>query len=420
MFKEKFSRDVLWNIIAFGILALGGILLNIIIVKIKGPEALGIFNQVYAIYIILSQLGVGGLQFSVLKNISHNRNDINECLNISFSALILVAVFTSLIGIVGLVIAKPVSNLLGSPEIYHGLLFTLPGLVFFSMNKVLMRTLNALRYMRSHAVLKSLRIIFILIGVIVISLLGLKTRYLTLSLTTAEIALFIIFSIFIFSKVLPLNRQLNIREWIPKHLSFGIRGMFSGILIELNTRVDVLMLGFFGSDASVGIYSFAASLAEGFSQIPLVIQNNLDPIIGDYFVNSEEKNISQLAKKTRRIIYPIMGLISLASIIGYFLISKYFFSEEDSFNSFVIFSIMMIGVTINAGYRPLSGTIRQGGRPGAYTLFILCLVIGDALLNLFFIPKYGIYGASTVTALTYVLEGVYLVLFVRKLFRIKI
>jgi O-antigen/teichoic acid export membrane protein len=180
------------------------------------------------------------------------------------------------------------------------------------------------------------------------------------------------------------------------------------------------MLGFFGSDASVGIYSFAASLAEGFSQIPVVIQNNLDPIIGGYFAKSEEIKISQLAKKTRRIIYPIMGFICLGSIIGYFLISKYVFYKEDYFISLVAFSIMMIGVTINAGYRPLSGTIRQGGRPGAYTLFILCLVIGDALLNLLFIPRFGIYGASMVTALTYALEGVYLVLFVRKLFKIKI
>ena len=420
MFKEKFSRDVMWNILALCILALGGIILNIIIVNRKGPEALGIFNQVYAIYIILSQFGVGGLQFSVMKNISYNRNDINECLNITFSALILVALFTTLIGIAGLIIAKPASILLGSPDTYHGLLFTLPGLVFFSMNKVLMRTLNALRHMRSHALLKSLRIIFIVIGVIAISLLGLETAYLTLSLTIAEVTLFILFSIFIFTKILPLNRQLNIREWIPKHLSFGMRGMLSGILIELNTRVDVLMLGYFGSDASVGIYSFAASLAEGFSQIPLVIQNNLDPIIGDYFVNSEETKISQLAKKTRKIIYPIMGVISLTSIIGYFIISKYLFYEENYLISLVAFSIMMVGVTINAGYRPLSGTLRQGGRPGAHTLFILCLVIGDALLNLFLIPTYGIFGASTVTALTYVLEGVYLVLFARKLFGIKI
>lgn len=420
LFKEKFSRDIMWNILALCILALGGITLNIIIVKMKGPEALGIFNQVYAIYIILSQFGVGGLQFSVIKNISYNRNDMNECSNIFTSALFLVAVFTIVIGMAGLLIAKPVSILLGSPDTFQGLLFTLPGLVFFSMNKVLMGTLNGLSYMRSYAALKSLRIIFLVIGVIVISMLGLEIPYLTLSLTTAEIALFIIFSIFIFPKILPLNRKINIREWIPKHLSFGIRGMFSGILIELNTRVDVLMLGFFGSDASVGIYSFAASLAEGFSLIPVVIQNNLDPIIGGYFANSEEMKISQLAKRTRRIIYPIMGFICLTSIFGYSLISKYLFYEGNNLTSLLAFSIMMIGVTINAGYRPLSGTLRQGGRPGAHTLFVLCLVIGDALLNLFFIPRYGIIGASIVTSLTYMLEGVYLAFFVRKIFRIKL
>ena len=196
--------------------------------------------------------------------------------------------------------------------------------------------------------------------------------------------------------------------------------MLSGILIELNTRVDVLMLGYFRSDASVGIYSFAAMLAEGFSQIPLVIQNNLDPIIGGYFADSEETKITELAKKTKRIMYPVMIVISTASIIAYIIISKYLFFEEDYLISLIAFSIMMLGVAINAGYRPLSGTIRQGGRPGTHTLFILCLVLGDALLNLFFIPRYGIIGASLVTSLTYILEGVYLGIFAKKLFKIKI
>ena len=410
----------MWNIIALGILALGGIILNIIIVKMKGPEALGIFNQVYAIYIILSQFGVGGLQFSVMKSIAYNRDDINKCMNITLSALILVMLFTILIGLAGLAIAKPASRFLNSPDIYSGLLFTLPGLIFFSMNKVIMRTLNALRHMRAHALLKSLRIIIIVIGIVVISTLGLETAYLPLSLTAAEVIIFIVFSIYTFSKALPLKGQLHIREWIPRHFSFGIRGMLSGILIEMNTRVDVLMLGYFGSDASVGIYSFAASLAEGFSQIPLVIQNNLDPIIGGHFANSEEAKITEMAKKTRRIIYPAMIVISFTSIIGYFIISKYLFYEEDYLISLIAFSIMMLGVAINAGYRPLSGTIRQGGRPGAHTLFILCLVLGDALLNLFFIPRYGIIGASLVTSLTYILEGVYLGIFAWKLFKIKI
>jgi len=405
---------------ALGVLALGGVFLNIIIVKMNGPSALGFFNQVYAIYIILSQFGAGGMQFSVMKGISYNRDSKDECQKITISALILVAVFSTLISIFGFIIAKPVSRFLGSIETYRGLLLTLPGLVFFTMNKVLIRTLNGLRDMRSFAVFNSLRIIFIVTGVSVISLVGLETSYLTLSLTIAEIVLFMIFSIYTFSIALPLKRQLPIREWIPKHLSFGVRGMLSGILIELNTRVDVLMLGYFRSDASVGIYSFAAMLAEGFSQIPLVIQNNLDPIIGGYFADAEETKITELAKKTKRIIYPVMIVISTASIIAYIIISKYLFFEEDYLISLIAFSIMMLGVAINAGYRPLSGTIRQGGRPGAHTLFILCLVLGDALLNLFFIPRYGIIGASLVTSLTYILEGVYLGIFAKKLFKIKI
>ena len=52
----------------------------------------------------------------------------------------------------------------------------------------------------------------------------------------------------------------------------------SGILTEVNTRVDILVLGYFHGDTLVGVYSFAAILAEGFSQLPMVVRRSIDPL----------------------------------------------------------------------------------------------------------------------------------------------
>ena len=51
------------------------------------------------------------------------------------------------------------------------------------------------------------------------------------------------------------------------------------VLIELNTKVDILMIGFFMGDYNVGIYSFAALFGEGFYQLLIVLQNVLNPFI---------------------------------------------------------------------------------------------------------------------------------------------
>ncbi|MHC1784177.1 MAG: hypothetical protein AB9891_15730 [Anaerolineaceae bacterium] len=69
---NKFSIGVLWNIVSLRILGLGGLLLSMLVVHFRDTYAVGVFNQVYAIYFILSRIGVGGLQFSLFNHISHN------------------------------------------------------------------------------------------------------------------------------------------------------------------------------------------------------------------------------------------------------------------------------------------------------------------------------------------------------------
>ena len=61
-------------------------------------------------------------------------------------------------------------------------------------------------------------------------------------------------------------------EWSKVHLNYGIRCFLSGVFLELKSRVDILMLGFFLSDYEVGIYSFSALFAEGFFQVLIVLQ----------------------------------------------------------------------------------------------------------------------------------------------------
>jgi O-antigen/teichoic acid export membrane protein len=238
-------------------------------------------------------------------------------------------------------------------------------------------------------------------------------------LTITELFLFLCLFLFIFIRYIPFRITPAIGTYIPKHLSFGSKGIFGGILVELNTRVDILFLGYFYTYAKVGIYSFAAMLAEGFGQIPYALRWSVDPIIGKLFSQNRVTDISKLSKRTRQEYFPVIVFLGILAIIVYPLFFKYF-SKTSITESWIVFVIIMIGVILNARYRPFAGIFLQGGKPAMHTLLILVLVIGDALLNLIFIPWLGINGAAIVTAWTYIFAGILLVYFTKRLFDIQL
>ena len=418
--KHRFNRDVLWNTVSLAILGISGVIINIIIIACRGPQALGIFNQVFAFYIVISQIAVGGLQFSVLKHSSYEQDNLTECAAIASSSLMLVAFAGIVICVILFGLRNVIGRTLDSPSVALGLTFAIPGLAFFALNKVLLMVLNGLRNMRAFALFQTLRYVLILAGVISIMLLGYPGSHLPLSLTMAEVALFVALMLYINIKLFRIRFSLapEMRNWFRRHISFGSRGFLSGVLIEMNTRVDILMLGYFMSDTIVGIYSFASTFAEGFAQLSTVIRQNLDPIAGKCFAEDNREKIKEIARKVRRTFYPIMTIIGCALVAAFPILIWLVASNGENWQSWGVFAILVSGIVLASGYRPFIGTLMQGGRPGTYTMLIAGSVIGNVILNVCLIPVLGIYGAATATACIYVLEVVVLVVIVRNLFHI--
>lgn len=387
-----------------------------------GPQALGIFNQVFAFYIVISQITVGGLQFSVLKHCSYEQDNLTECAAIASSALILVAFAGIVICAILFGLRDIIGRTLDSPSVALGLAFAIPGLAFFALNKVLLMVLNGLRNMRAFAVFQALRYILILAGVVSIMFLGYPGSHLPLSLTIAEMTLFVALMLYINIILFRIrfSPASEIRNWFRRHISFGSRGFLSGVLIEMNTRVDVLMLGYFMSDTIVGIYSFASTFAEGFAQLSTVIRQNVDPIVGRCFAEDNREKIWEIAIKVRRTFYPIMAIIGCALVAIFPILIWLVASNGENWQSWGVFAILVCGIILASGYRPFIGMLMQGDRPGRYTMLIAGSVIGNVILNVCLIPVLGIYGAAVATASIYVIEVVVLVVLVRYLFGINL
>ena len=196
MLKDK---AILWNIISLIILGISGVLINTLILLFRGEEAVGIFNQAYAVYIVLSQIGVAGIQFSVLKQLSLTTGDLQTSGRITGGALLLVLIFSGLVSWIGWRLAPWAGDLLNSGDVSRSLVMIMPGLAFFCLNKVLINVINAFERMIAYAVIRSARFILIPIFIGIVILFDLENQYLALSITITEILLFIVLLIYISS-----------------------------------------------------------------------------------------------------------------------------------------------------------------------------------------------------------------------------
>jgi O-antigen/teichoic acid export membrane protein len=418
---NRFSRDVLWNATGLAILGISGILINMIIMACRGPQALGIFNQVFAFYVIISQVTVGGFQFSVLKHCSYQQGNLAECAVITSSAFMLVAFVGAVICVIFFGLRDIIGNIF-SPSVAMGLAFAIPGIFCYSLNKVLLMALNGLRNMRAFAVFQAFRYILILISVATIIYFKYPDTHLPLSLTIAEIVLFIFLLLYVNIVLFRIHFSFKspMQAWFKQHISFGSRGFLSGVLIEMNTRVDVLMLGYFMSDMIVGIYSFASTFAEGFAQLSTIISQNVNPIIGRCFAEGKKASIKEIVIKIRNIFYPIMFIIGFMLVLVFPILIRLVGLGREGFQSWGVFAILTCGIVLISGYKPFFATLIQGGRPGMYTLLIAGSVIANIVLNVFLIPILGIYGAAIATVCAYLLEIRVFIFLVKRLFGIKL
>jgi O-antigen/teichoic acid export membrane protein len=416
--EQRFDRDVLWNVGSLAILGVAGVVINIIIARNPryGEDGLGVFNQVFAFYIVLSQIAVGGIHLSTLKHVSHNQQDRDKCAAISAAALMLASGLAALVCLIAFGLRNWIAHIWDSPGIGLGITLVVPGLLFFSVNKVLICIVNGMRRMRAYAVFQGLRFVFIVLALLGIVALEWPADRLAASLTIAEMALFVILIIYVNLRVVSLWPTRAAAVWLKPHLNFGIRGCLSGVLSEMNTRVDVLMLGLFCGDALVGLYSFAAIPAEAIAQLPLVVRRNVDPVIGSHFAGGAIGEINAFARTVKLAVYAAMGVVGLIAVVAYPVGVRLFVANPAFVSTWPIFAILTGGIVLNSGYRAFYGVVLQGGRPGMHTMLVLAVMLVNVLLNVALIPLFRAYGAATATSLAFVVEAALIYWLARRLF----
>ena len=403
---DKFRVDLFWNMVSFLFVAILGVFMNAFISKQYDVSVLGVFNQNYALYLFLSQLAVSGVHLSVQKYIPEFESK-EDTSSILISALLLTTVSSLLVILVAYFFRDIPGRLMDSEGVKEGFKYVIPGLLFFSYNKVLLAYLNGRRRMKEFALYQFLRFFLMVSFLVILNYYQVASNKLVLVLTLSEITLFLIIIL-----AVKLNLRLltisQIKFWLKNNFHFGNRALLGNFLFDANTKVDIFLIGIFLSDRSAGIYSFAALILEGFAQVPVIFRNNINPVIAKCYSSRHISLLNKIIKVNIRKFYKVIGGLGILSIIGFPVVLWVFGQMEYLEDMWIVYSLLVSGIIFTAGYQPFIMLFNQMGNPALQTWFIFALAGTNFILNLIFIPMLGIYGSALATGLSNIVVIVFI------------
>ena len=175
--------------------------------------------------------------------------------------------------------------------------------------------------------------------------------------------------------------------------------LLSGVAVYLYSKTDQLMLGAMNQNAQLGYYAAAVKIAEICDFLPMIISSSIFPKLA----NLREKNYAEYLNKFQ-IYCDTMMFLWLGVAIPISLLSPWIVQVlygEKYAQSAAVLAIYVwsqfgsnFGVARNT-YFTIEGQLR-------YSLYLT--VIGSILnvgLNWLLIPKYGAFGATAATLITY-------------------
>ena len=177
---------------------------------------------------------------------------------------------------------------------------------------------------------------------------------------------------------------------------YGGRGQLGGLLVLVNLRLDVAILGALAGPAVLGVYAVASKYAELLRLPGLAVTYVLYPIFS-------RREPGDARVRTRSLVAPAAWLNVAAAIplgLGAGLLLPLVYGS--AFDTAVTPAWILLGGLVGEGVAGLVTAYLYGvGRPGLNSLAIgagvVVTVVGDLLL----IPPYGAVGAAIASALAY-------------------
>ena len=397
MAKRSYFQDI---VSVFGsnlAVTISNLLIGIMLSRILGAAGFGIYSSIIVVPIIVIGFTQFGIRRSTIYHIGHKILPEENII----SALFLLLLWTSALSIIICGIAFFFYGTQNYDPLIIGIvLLTIPlllanifaGGIFLGKEDI--RNANVVN--ASPTVL-TLLFTVLFVWAVPMSVLG---AFIAIGLAN------LISFIFVFRKLLLKSMvKINWKYQEPMMKSMIKLGLVNAIAIfvmQLNYRMDILMLNQLSSFEQVGYYSLATQIAEQLWHIPFAIEM----IILSRSANTTDNQF--LHQKVASIfrVSLIFGLISSAILffIAPFIIPLIF--GKEFIPTVTMIRTILPGILILVGFRILNSRLIGMGKPqvAIYT-FVPALLI-NFILNLILLPRYGGLGAAWATNVSYAVGSI--------------
>jgi O-antigen/teichoic acid export membrane protein len=212
---------------------------------------------------------------------------------------------------------------------------------------------------------------------------------------------------------LKFSRQLDM-EWLKKLFHFGKYVFGTNLSTQLYKNVDKLLLGGLpgGGQAAVALYDAAVKITN-FTDVPTAsMANMLFPQSAKRVLEGKDavKNLYEKAVGAilAFMVPCILGVMLFADWIIILVAGREYAEAANILRVTILFGLFM-------PYAVQFGTVLDSiGKPRVNFLYTIGSLILTALLNLFFINKYGAMGAAVGTLAAYAVTFVFMQAFLKK------
>lgn len=371
------------------------LLVVVILVRILGPASYGLYTSLLVVPMLVVSFFQMGIRASTVYQIGSGKHNDDEIVSAVFSILLLTAtggmlfsalafLFVNTVGytvaMMGLAIAVIPMRL---TSVYAGGVF---------LGKEDIPLANRMNWLAG----------LLMLGFSLLLVVGFR-----LGLTGALIALLLSNLSVAMMAIVSLLKRFRIRisfynHLIKKLLQTGVVYALSFLIIQLNYRIDVLLLKSLSSASEVGIYSLGVSVAELLWQIPLAIS----VVVMSRSANTADPEAT--SRSTARLLR-VSLVVGLAISTGIVVLSPWVVPlvfGAKYVPSIPVMQTILPGIMMVIAFRILSGQLSGMGKPSVALKAFLPALVLNVLLNYLWIPHYGARGAVMATNVSYSLGAV--------------
>jgi O-antigen/teichoic acid export membrane protein len=193
-------------------------------------------------------------------------------------------------------------------------------------------------------------------------------------------------------------------EVARKVLRYGFRAGMGTVLLLLNARLDVIIVGAIVGPAALGIYAVASRFAELLRLPALAVNYVLYPAYAR--VDAPIASV-RAAEMMRR-----MGWLTVAAAVPLAIAATFVIPMlyGEAFRAAVVPSyILIVGLCGSGISGVITAYLYAAGRPGLSSLAIAAGLVGTVILDLLLIPTFGVIGAAVASAIAYMTTTIVLI-----------